>query len=235
MRARKSTGPKVPAKANALAPPNKHRLNDRCIGDLQPKDGGYLVWESCNMGWRSRYSPLVINPSSASTAAVVDPVGFILPTPPRSKWSMLASWSQDHGAGCRWQRRCRRPPSISSRRYLRGLAARHLKYAKGKNKSWQQADKLVKRYLLQRWGKLQAASITRSDVKAMRSRIDAPILANQNLAAASTIFSWALKEDLPGSRSTPASVSSVTRPPVAREYYQIASCQDSGRRSMTPV
>jgi hypothetical protein len=33
----------------------------------------------------------------------------------------------------------------------------HLKYAKGKNKSWQQADKLVKRYLLQRWGKLQAA------------------------------------------------------------------------------
>src|SRR5712664_3508527 len=58
----------------------------------------------------------------------------------------------------------------------------------------------------------------------MRSSIDAPILANQNLAAASTIFSWALKEDLPGSRSTPASVSSVTRPPVAREYYQIASC-----------
>ena len=39
------------------------------------------------------------------------------------------------------------------------LAARYVeRYAKKKNKSWRQADTLVRRYALPRWGKLQAAS-----------------------------------------------------------------------------
>jgi integrase len=46
---------------------------------------------------------------------------------------------------------------------------------------------------------LQAASISRADVKAMMRRIEAPILANQVLAAVSAIFTWAVREEiLPG-------------------------------------
>ena len=70
------------------------------------------------------------------------------------------------------------------------------RYAKKKNKSWQQADKLVRKRLIPRWGKLPAAGITRADVKAMMSRIAAPIVANQTLAAASAIFTWAIREDI---------------------------------------
>jgi integrase len=70
------------------------------------------------------------------------------------------------------------------------------RYAKKKNKSWQQADKLVRKNLIPKWGKLQANSITRADVKAMVARIAAPIVANQTLAAASAIFSWAIRESL---------------------------------------
>jgi hypothetical protein len=53
---------------------------------------------------------------------------------------------------------------------------------------------LVTRHFLPRWGKIKAASITRADLRAVMIRIDAPIVANQTLvAAASAIFSWAVK------------------------------------------
>ena len=70
------------------------------------------------------------------------------------------------------------------------------RYAKKKNKSWPQADKLVRKHLLPRWGKLPVANITRTDVKTMMTRIAAPIVANQTLAAASAIFAWAIREDV---------------------------------------
>src|SRR6516164_2396354 len=59
------------------------------------------------------------------------------------------------------------------------------------------AARLVERYATPRWGKLQAATITRADVKAMLSRIaGAPVLQNQVLAAVSAVCSWAIKEEL---------------------------------------
>ena len=77
------------------------------------------------------------------------------------------------------------------------LAARYVEtYAKRKNKSWRQADKLVRRNVLPHWGKLKAVDVTRVDVKAMMARIEAPVLANQTLAAASAIFAWAIREDI---------------------------------------
>ena len=68
-------------------------------------------------------------------------------------------------------------------RYVREHSSR-------RNKSWAQADRLTRRYLLPRWGRLSPAAISRSDVRAMMASIAAPILANQVLAAASAIFRW---------------------------------------------
>ena len=77
------------------------------------------------------------------------------------------------------------------------LAVQYLEeYAKRKNRSWKQADALVQRHLIPQWGKLQAADISRTDVKAMMARIKAPIVANQTLAAASAIFAWAIREGI---------------------------------------
>jgi integrase len=73
------------------------------------------------------------------------------------------------------------------------LAERYLnEHAKKHNKSWKQPDALVRRYLLPRWGKL--TNVTRRDVEVMFASIEAPILANQVIAAASSIFSWAVKK-----------------------------------------
>ncbi len=71
----------------------------------------------------------------------------------------------------------------------------YLEYAKKHNRSWPQAAALVRRHALPRWGKLQARTISRSDVKQMMARIEAPIVANQTLAAVSAIFTWAVKEE----------------------------------------
>jgi integrase len=70
-------------------------------------------------------------------------------------------------------------------------------HAKRVNKSWQQADALIRRNAMRSWGKLQASAITRADVKQMMARLqDSPIAANQTLAAVSAVFSWGMKEEL---------------------------------------
>src|SRR6516162_9081926 len=77
------------------------------------------------------------------------------------------------------------------------VAKRYLEeHAKKRNKSWRQADALVTRYLLPRWAKLDIGNIRRADVKAVIAAIAAPILANQVLAAASPIFSWAVRQEI---------------------------------------
>jgi integrase len=77
------------------------------------------------------------------------------------------------------------------------VAQRYLEeHAKKKNKSWKQADALVRKHLLPRWAKMDIGSIRRADVKAAIAAIAAPVLANQVLAAASPIFSWAVRQEL---------------------------------------
>jgi integrase len=77
------------------------------------------------------------------------------------------------------------------------VAARYLEeHAKRKNKSWRQADALVRKYLLPRWARLDIDNIRRSDVRAAIAAIDAPMLANKVLAAASAIFSWAVRQEI---------------------------------------
>ena len=77
------------------------------------------------------------------------------------------------------------------------LAAQYVElHARKHNKSWRQAEALVRRHLLPRWGKLTATAITRADVRAVMVRIEAPIVANQVLASASAIFSWAIKQEI---------------------------------------
>ena len=77
------------------------------------------------------------------------------------------------------------------------IATRYVEeHAKKRNKSWRQADALVRRHLLPMWGSLSAQSITRADVRAMMGKIDGPVVANQVLASASAIFTWATKQEL---------------------------------------
>ena len=106
-------------------------------------------------------------------------------------------------------------------------------HAKKRNKSWRQGAALVSRYLLPLWGKLSANSITRSDVRAMMGKMsDAPILANQVLACASAVFSWATKQELLANNPCRGVARNAT---VSRERGPIQNCRCSGKRSVKPV
>ncbi len=89
------------------------------------------------------------------------------------------------------------------------LAHRYVEeHAKRRNKSWEQADFLVRTYLLPQWANLQAATITRSDVRAIFNRLTqagSPALANHVLAIASPIFSWAIKNEIANITVNPCS------------------------------
>jgi integrase len=92
---------------------------------------------------------------------------------------------------------------LAERRAERGsgtFAELHTRYveehAKKHNKSWKQAEFLVRRYATSHWGGMKAANITRGDVRAMMGRIDGPVLANQVLASVSAVFSWAVKQEV---------------------------------------
>ena len=98
------------------------------------------------------------------------------------------------------------------------LASQYVElYAKKHNKSWKQAEKLVASYLLPRWGKLKASDITRADVRAVMMRIAAPITANQVLASASAIFTWATRQEI--LTVNPCEGSTGTRPATGSGCY----------------
>jgi integrase len=79
-------------------------------------------------------------------------------------------------------------------------------YARRRNKSWKQAEKLVRRYLIPKWRHLQVRDITRNDVRGIFNALTengAPVLANQVLAAGSAVFSWAMKNDIADIETNP--------------------------------
>ena len=177
---------------------HKRKLSELTVKRLQPTQKPFLVWDTKQSGLALRVRPT----GARSWYCVYSRHG-------RPRWYRIGDANAIGLADARMlageamlavakggdpaaDRKADR-----SRGTFAELATRYVEeYAKRNNKSWMQADALVRRHLIPKWGKLQAAAITRSDVKAMKASIEAPIVANQTLAAASAIFSWAIKEEL---------------------------------------
>ena len=178
--------------------PRKQKFSDGLIQRLQPQAGrAYAVWDSRQPG----------------LAVVVQPSGhrafkFVYSFKSRPRWYHIGNAAipvadaRKLAAGVMLKVIEGHDPAAEKKAERQGSTFAELaeayveRYAKKKNKSWPQADRLVRKHLIPRWGKLTAASITRADVKAMMSRMAAPIVANQTLAAAGAIFAWAIREDI---------------------------------------
>jgi integrase len=181
-------------------PARKRRLTELAVRKLKPEPAAYLVWDTLQRGLAVRVQP------SGTRAWMV-----IYSRQGRPRWLHIGDANAIGLGDARTLAAeamlavARGKDPAAEKRAERGagtfaeLAERYVEtYAKKRNKSWRQADTLVRRYLLPRWGKLQAASIARADVRAIMASIEAPALANQVLAAASAIFSWALKQEIVG-------------------------------------
>jgi Arm DNA-binding domain len=200
--------------------PDRRALSDLVVKQIKPRDRPFTIWDA-----RAHNLVLLVQPTGRKAYKVIYSKGG------RSRWFhigdardvslkdarktaariMLAvAEGKDPAADRKAQR---------SAGTFEELAARYLaEHAKVKNKSWKQGDALVRRHLLPKWGKLQASQISRDEVDSMFSRIEAPILANQVLASASAIFSWAVKKKVSGVITNPCHGVDRPRDRVARAH-----------------
>jgi integrase len=177
--------------------PNKVKLSDVLLRKLKPQSRKFLVWDTFQRGlaiqiqpsgyraWKVIYSrhgrPRWFHLGAADAITLTD----------ARKLASRVMFKVAEGQDPQAERKAER-----SRGTFGDLATQYVEtYARKNNKSWQQADALVRRHLLPRWGKLPIGSISRSDVKTVMAGIASPSTANQTLSAAPAIFSWAIKED----------------------------------------
>jgi hypothetical protein len=177
---------------------NKRRLTtSRFIANIQPQARTFLVWDSDQKGLAVQVQPSgyrafkVIYRHRSRWFHIGDAEAIGL-ADARTKAAELMLAVVGDGKDPAAEKRIGREFTT-----IGVLASRYLEeHAKRKNKSWKQADALVRRHLLPPWGELDASAITRADVRAVLAKITAPITGNQLLAAGSAIFSWAIRQEI---------------------------------------
>ena len=180
------------------AAPERCKLSEIFIRKLEPRGSAFLVWDTHQRGlvlqvqptgrkaWKAIYS--VGGRPRWYTIGAADAIGLA----DARKIASDVMYRVAQGADPCADRKAER-----SKGTFEEVAARYVEeFAKARNKSWKLADALVRKHLLPRWSKLRVTSITRADVRAAISRIEAPIVANQTLAAASAVFNWAVREEI---------------------------------------
>jgi integrase len=176
----------------------KQRLTELSVRKARPQANAYLIWDS-----QQRNLALRVQPSGAKAWVVV------YSRHGRSRWLTVGKADAIGLADARTTAAeamvavAKGGDPAAEKRAERGagtFADLHAKYldqhAKRHNKSWRQADALIRRNVLPRWGKLLASTITRGDIKQIMAHIEAPIVANQTLAAVSAVFTWGVREEL---------------------------------------
>jgi Arm DNA-binding domain len=153
--------------------PNKRKFTDHFLKNLAAEKHNYLAWDT-------RVSGLAvsIHPTGNKTWKVIYPFGG------RTRWYTIGKVDDAidlaaarklaaqvllkaaSGVDAQAERRAAR----SQNTFAELADAYRDQHAKKKNRSWRQADTLVRRFLIPRWGKLQATAITRSDVSTRTSK-----------------------------------------------------------------
>src|SRR3974390_1169490 len=159
----------APMKRRAKRPADKRRLRELTVAKAKPKAEAYLIWDTMQRGLALR-----IQPTGNKSWVVVysrhgrprwlhlggaDVVGLADARVLAAEAVLAAAKGKDPAA----EKKAERGAGTFAE-----LAEKYVEqYAKKHNKSWQQADALIKRFALPRWGKLQASAITRGDIKQM--------------------------------------------------------------------
>ena len=178
---------------------NKRRLSGLYVAKVQPQARAFLVWDADQMGLALQVQPsghsaykLIYRHHKRSRWFHIGDVKAIGLADARTKAAELMLAVVRDGKDPAAEKRIGRQSATFG-----ALASRYVEeYAKRKNKSWPQADQLVRRYLLPMWGELDASAITRADVRAVLAKVNGPVAANQVLASASAIFTWAGRQEI---------------------------------------
>jgi integrase len=179
--------------------PNKRKLTDLFVSTVKPAERAFVVWDAKQVGLA-----LAVQPTGSKAWKFIYRFGG------KPRWLTIGNASAIGLADARrlaskaMLRVAENIDPQAERMAERGagtfeeVAMRYRnEYARRKNRSWKQPAALIDKYILPSWGKLRAADIKRSDVAHVLARLDdTPALANQVLAAASAVFSWAIKQEI---------------------------------------
>jgi|RhiMetStandDraft_4_1073278.scaffolds.fasta_scaffold14825_2 hypothetical protein len=187
-------------------PITKHKLSDAYVRNLRPaEDHWYLTWDSKISGLA-----IAVHPTGKKTWKVV----YQFNRKPR--WLTIGPFDIVDvdkarrlageillkvvtGIDAQAERQASRGASTFEEAHRRYVT----EYAQKQNKSWKQADTLVRSNVLPKWAKLQAADICRSDVKLLLSQISSASVATQTKRAISAVFSWCIEEEIGGVKVNP--------------------------------
>ncbi|MDH3241518.1 MAG: Arm DNA-binding domain-containing protein, partial [Alphaproteobacteria bacterium] len=181
--------------------PNRKRLTQRFVATVKSGSKRVLYWDSVQKGLALQVEPT----GHKSYKLVYRHRG-------RSRWFTIGDaraisigTARDIAKG-KWGEICKGVDVQAEKLGVRKsstfgeLAQRYVdEYAKVHNRSWRQADKLVKANLMPTWGSLPVNDIRRADVRRVFNGLTNKghrVLANQVLAAASAIFNWAIREEV---------------------------------------
>jgi integrase len=177
---------------------NKRKLNALDGVKLKPQSRAFLVWDTLQRGLALQVQPtghrsykFIFNRNGRTrwvTIGAADAIGLADARRVAAELMLRVLKGEDPAA----EKRAKRGSGTFAE-----IASRYVtEYSQKRNKSWRQADTLIRRYVLPTWVELDAGAITRSDVRALLGKITAPVLANQVLASVSAIFTWAGKQEL---------------------------------------
>jgi integrase len=177
----------------------KRKLSALTVQRAKPRARAYLIWDTGARGLALR-----VQPTGRKSFCVIYRAGG------RPRWLHLGdadilplSEARELATETMLQVIRGKDPAAEKKQNYSGtiifstLAQRYVEeHAKRKNKSWRQADYLLRRHVLPLWGDLNAEALKRSDVRALLGKIDGPSLSNQILASVSAVFSWACNQEL---------------------------------------
>jgi integrase len=178
---------------------DKRRITELTVSKAKPRASAYQIWDSKQGGLALRVQPtgakawvVVYSRHGRSrwlTLGAADRIGLSDARTEAGKVMVAVMQGHDPAAEKKSERHAGT---------FADLAARYVKqHAMRKNKSWQASETLIERYVVPRWGKLQASAIARGDMKQMMSRMaSTPVVANGVKAAVSAIYNWGIGEEI---------------------------------------
>ena len=181
--------------------PNRRELTDRFIRTLAPPNRKTLYWDTKQGGLC-----LVAQPTGHKAFKVAYRSGGQL------KWYHIDRYeaiylkeARDVARQIRARVAAGGDPHLDKMKSRQGitfqkLAEKHQnQHARKANKSWEQTANLLKSNVFPSFGTRKAKDVTKDDMRRLFRKLaeDRPVLANQVLAAVSSVYSWALSEDEP--------------------------------------
>ena len=182
--------------------PNRRRLTDQYIRKLTPpSDKSVMVWDTAQGGLALRVRPT----GTKTFKCCYRHQG-------RLRWYTIdrypaigLSEAREVARNIRAQATLGADPQGEKMQSRVGDSLAHIhadyvtRYAQANNKSWKQANTLMRSYVLPKLGNRKARDINRRDVRRIFDELTEggrKVLANQVLAAMSAVFSWAVEREI---------------------------------------